>query len=124
MPFADTDLFIGLLRPGDRFHTQATRLANEHSKDLRTSLSVLIELLLIAKRLSLDPERLILNVLALAEVQPQEREVTLLAVHYLKHYNLGVLDAFHAASAGKEPIISSDHAYDRLGIERIHLDAG
>lgn len=36
----------------------------------------------------------------------------------------GVMDAFHAAAAGDEAVISSDGAYERVGLERIGWEAG
>jgi len=44
------------------------------------------------------------------------------AMVYINKYGLNVFDAFHAASGTGEIIISSDSAYDKIGMKRLKLE--
>ena len=44
------------------------------------------------------------------------------AMVYINKYGLNVFDAFHAASSIGEIIISSDSAYDKIGMKRLKLE--
>ena len=87
------------------------------------SQTIQAELFLIAKRLDLDPEKLLLNVLELAHFDDEETNAFLTASRHIKHDKVNVFDAIHAAHCGKHnTIISSDKVFDRLGIKRIKLN--
>lgn len=51
-----------------------------------------------------------------------EEKTALLAAHYIKQKKINVFDALHAAYAQFDEIISSDHIFDELGLDRIKLE--
>ncbi len=82
----------------------------------------MIELLLLAAEFSMDPQRLLVDVLALAELRGGEAEVYLTAASYMTVEGSNVFDSIHAAFCGTECLmISSDKVFDRLGLKRIPL---
>lgn len=123
MPYADTDFFLALLKESDWLRDRALRIYHKNKGNITTSVTTVIELLLLAERLSIDPERLLAGAF---EIAPNIRGITintaLVAAHYIKDKGLNVFDAFHAAYCENNPIISSDHIFDTIGIERIKLE--
>ena len=81
-----------------------------------------IEALLLAKRDNLDPERVVVDILQLAKVEGIDENTVLLIAHYIKHQNVGVFDACHAAFCNEAEIISSDKIFDQIGFQRIQLE--
>ncbi|MEW5955727.1 MAG: pilus assembly protein, partial [Candidatus Micrarchaeota archaeon] len=61
MPYADTDFFIALLKESDWLKTSAGKSYSEYKDDLWTSVATVIELMLLAKRLGIDAEQLIVS---------------------------------------------------------------
>lgn len=122
MIYADTDFFLALLKPKDWLQRAAQGVLQENKGHIRTSPATLIELLLLASEFRLDPERLLLNTLEIAELRDGDPRVFLLAAHYMKEKGVGVFDSLHAAFCGVSEIISSDKVFDRLGLKRIPLE--
>ena len=122
MIYADTDFFLALLKDSDWLKTPALKLLDEHRGKLWTSPATMIELLLLAAEFNLDPHRLLVDALSLAELKGGEADVFLAAAAYMQEHQSGVFDSLHAAYCGTgSKIISSDRVFDKLGLERIGL---
>ncbi len=79
-------------------------------------------MLLIAKRLNLDAEKIISGTYQLVEVRDLDRVIAFRAAYYMKEKKINVFDALHAAYAQFDEIISSDHIFDELGLDRIKFE--
>ena len=119
MVYADTDFFLALLKPNDWLKDNAKRIYERYRGDITTSETTFIELLLLARRFNLDPVRITAAVMAITGI---EDDLYLRAAYYMKEHNLNPFDAFQAAHCGGT-IISSDKAFDRVGIKRIKLES-
>jgi len=123
MIFADTDFFIALLKEKDWLKAKAREIYKTHCEEIATSASVIIELLMIAERFSLDPERVVAVVFGISSnVEGITESEAFVAAHYIKNEKVNVFDAFHAAYCGPDAVISSDKVFDKLGIKRINLE--
>ena len=122
MIYADTDFFLALLKPSDWLKDSAKQLLEEYKGEIVTSSVTLIELLLLAKECKLDPERLLLDALEIAELRDANPDPFLIAASIIKKGKANVFDALHAAFCGSDEIVSSDKVYDKLGLKRIRLD--
>ena len=118
MMYADTDFFLALLKERDWLKEKAKRALEEYKGQIATSVVTFIELALIAKKYDLDIVRLFTSIMSICGI---EDERVLKAAIYVRDYGLGVFDAFHGAYCDGK-IVSSDHAYERIGIERIKLE--
>ena len=118
MIYADTDLFLALMNPNDWLKENAKKILERYEGQITTSETTFLELLIVAKKYDLDPVRLTSAVMALTGI---EDDVYLRAAYYMKEYGLNAFDAFHAAKCGCL-IISSDRAYEKVGIKRIRLE--
>jgi len=118
MIYADTDLFIALLKPSDWLKEGARRVAAKYKGQITTSEVTFIELMLLAERYRLDPVGITASVMALCGI---EDTYLLRAAKYVKDHGIGIFDALHAAHCGGR-IISSDLVYEKLGIERIKIE--
>ncbi len=124
MIYADTDFFLALMKPSDWLKRSAGRILKEHVGEFWTSSAVLLELLLLGKRLELDPEWLLINLFEIATVGDGTDEIFLRAARYMRDEAVGVFDAVHAAYCGEgKMIVSSDKVFDRLGLKRIPLES-
>ncbi len=111
------------MKKSDWLKEPATRLLAKYGNQLWTSPATLIELLLVAEEYSLDPERLVIDTLEIAQLRGGGPKVFLTTAAYVKQKGAGVFDSLHAAFCGKESkIISSDAVFDRLGLDRIPLE--
>ncbi|NPA47856.1 MAG: PIN domain-containing protein [Thermococci archaeon] len=119
MVYADTDFFLALLKPSDWLKENAKKLYKKYNGEITTSDVTFIELLLLARKYDLDPIRLTASVMAITGI---DDDLYLRAAYYMKEKNLNPFDAFHAAHCGGT-IISSDKAFDRIGIKRIKLES-
>lgn len=117
--YADTDFWLALLKDDDWLSDRATALLEEHRGDLTVSLATCIELFLIEERFAFDRDKAITAILELADY-PGDEDVIFQASAY-RDDGLNTFDAFHAALAG-DALISSDRAFDEIGIERVPLD--
>ncbi|MBE7456575.1 MAG: PIN domain-containing protein [Planctomycetia bacterium] len=122
MIYADTDFFLALMKPSDWLKESAMQLLEEYKGEIVTSSVTLIELLLLSKELKLDPERLILDVLEIADLRDAAPDPFLIAAGTIKEGKTGVFDALHAAFCGQDAIISSDKVFDKLGLKRVKLE--
>lgn len=123
MIYADSDFLLALMKKSDWLQRSAKTLYRKHKGHLWTSEITLTELLLLARRYGIDPERLIVAVLEIAPLKSAVSDVFLLAARYMNEEDAHVFDALHAAYCTKEgcKIISSDKVFDRLGIPRVRL---
>ncbi len=122
MIYADTDFFMALLKPSDWLKKSARKLLKQYQGKIFTSQMTLVELLLLAVENKLDPERLLLDAMGIAQIIEDVHPI-LVAAHYIKEKQANVFDALHASFCGKNKIISSDKIFDKLGLERIPLAA-
>jgi predicted nucleic acid-binding protein len=122
MLYVDTDFVVALLKRTDWLKERARRLLQKHRGELWTSGYTIVELFLIAEEFGLDPQQLVIDVFELVEVRNAELNMFLIAAGYIKE-GAGVFDSLHAAFCGKDKIISSDKVFDRLGLERVKLEA-
>ncbi|MFO8017508.1 MAG: PIN domain-containing protein [Promethearchaeia archaeon] len=117
--YADTDFFLALLKPSDWLKNRAESIYSEMKEKIRTAEVTFIELLLLAKRFGLPA---ITTTAAAMKISNYKDTIPLMAAKYIEE-GVGVFDAFHAAHCKKkEKIISSDHIYDSLGLERVKLE--
>lgn len=122
MLYADTDFFLALIKGEDWLKKNAIKIYSENKGNIRTSLPVVMELMLQAVEYKLDPEAIAASVLQIAFVDEDERGIILTASHLIKEKGLKVFDSFVVASAGNDSIISSDKGFDKAGIKRIKLE--
>lgn len=120
--YADTDFFLALMKDKDWLKKRAKELYNANKDQLFTSGITLVELLLLASKYELDPERVITDCIQLVEdIKGLQPKKALLAAHYMKEKNLSVFDALHGTYA-EDKIISSDEMYEKIGLTRIKLE--
>ena len=122
MHYADTDFFLALIKGEDWLKKNATKIYNENKGNIRTSLPVMIELMLLASEYKLDPETIVTSSVIIAYMDEGEKEISLIASHLIKEKNMSVFDAFVTASAGTDAVISSDKNFDKIGMKRIKLE--
>lgn len=122
MTYADTDFFLALMKESDWLQENAMAILEEHRRAIWTSPATLIELLLVAHEFELDAERLLIDVLEIAELRGGDPGTFIMAARYMKSHGARTFDALHAAVCGKnEAIISSDRIFDKIGLKRIDL---
>jgi len=121
--FADTDFILALIKSSDWLKGNAVRLLKENKGRIKTSLSVMIEVAIVCKRLGFDVTAAFANAFELVAVDETTYRACLTAAAYIEKYNLNVFDSFHAAYCGNDKMISSDAAYDGIGIERVKLES-
>ena len=123
MIYADTDFFLALLKESDWLKEPAERLLHQYAARICVSPAVLIELMLLARRDKVDPERMVEDVLDLATLKGGNPAVFLDAAKHMNEHNAGALDSLHAAFCGPgDELISSDKVFDLLGVKRIALE--
>ena len=120
--FADTDFILALIKDSDWLKKNAIKILKNNKDRITTSISVMIELAIVCNRLKINVLNAFTNVLELVDVSEEIYSICMQAAVYIEKYNLTVFDAFHAAFCGSDKIISSDSAYDIMGLERIRLD--
>ena len=117
--YADTDFWVALLKDDDWLAERAQEVLEEHGDELKVSLVTFVELFLIEERYSFDRETAVTSVLELAKYEGDE-DVPYQASEYIDD-GLNTFDAFHAALAD-DAVVSSDKAFDSIGIERLALE--
>ena len=120
--FADTDFILALIKDSDWLKDKAAKLLKGYEGKIGTSISVMIEVALICKRLKISAIEVFSNVFELVNLNEETYAICMRAALYIEKYELNVFDAFHAAYCGNDKIISSDSAYEKVGIERIKLE--
>ena len=123
MLYADTDFFIALLKEKDWLNKKARNIYQKNKGNIRTSISVILEVAIICRRMNIDTEKAIVDICNIVNLKQEEKQISLTAAYYISHYKMTPFDAFNAASAGEDPIISSDSVYDGLGLQRIKLES-
>lgn len=118
--YADTDFWVAILKEDDRLGSRAEARLDEYRDELEVSLATFIELFLIEERYAFDRERAALAIFELANATVAEG-VLFQASAYIDD-GLNTFDAFHAALAG-DAVLSSDRAFDTIGIERVPLES-
>src|SRR3989338_771391 len=119
--FADTDFILGLLKDSDWLKENAVKILDGYKGKIKTSISVMIEVALICKRLNMDVLNTFAHIFEIIIVDEKTQEVCLRAALYITKYGLGVFDSFNAAFSINDKIISSDSVYDTLGLARLNL---
>ena len=123
MIYADTDFFMALIKESDWLKPSAQRLLKEYKGKIWTSPATLAELLLMAVKMNLDPEKMMMDTLNYAQLRGGPPDVYMVAAVYIKDKKMGAFDALHAAFCGLDcPILSSDKIFDKLGMKRIRLE--
>ena len=120
--FADTDFLLALAKDSDWLKGSATFIAEKNKGNIRASVSVMIELALLCKRYEIDVVKAFIDALEIVYLNEATRQLCLAAAMYIKKDGLSTFDAFHAAYCGNDKIISSDKAYEKIGLERIALE--
>ena len=122
MVYADTDLFVAVVKDDDWLQERALSHIDEHEGEIWTSLATFIELFWICEEYDLDREQAAAHILELASVDFDEN-VVFRADEYVSE-GLTVLDAFHLAIANGDPVISSEKRFDRVIENRVTLEPG
>ncbi|MBI2142473.1 PIN domain-containing protein [Candidatus Woesearchaeota archaeon] len=120
--FADTDFFLAIIKESDWLKDNAVKLFNKHKGSITTSVSVMIEIAILCDRHKLDVLKSFANIFEIAQIDSESYAICMNAAFYMKKYGTNVFDSFHAAYCGDGIIISSDSAYEKIGIARIRLE--
>lgn len=121
MIYADVDFFVALAKDDDWLGDRAEAILEEHRGDIYTSQGALLELLVISHRFEFDRMEALAHALDIASIDGDE-DVLFQAADFMDAHEMTAFDAYHAACAGDDPIISSDQAYDALGMDQIPLE--
>ncbi len=121
MIYADTDFFIALVKDDDWLQRSAAEIALENEGEIYTSRATLLELLVISNRFEFDRMEALTYALELAVVSEDE-DVLFQAADYMEQNGLTAFDAYHAAYADEDPIISSDKSFDDITDDRIAIE--
>lgn len=117
--YADTDFFVALVKEDDWLQENARKLYEEYGSELETGLPTFIELCFLSREYDWEIEKVVTNVLQMAEIDFEEK-IVYQAIEYMDQ-GLNVLDAFQAAKSGSQ-IISSDKEFDSIDLERVKLE--
>lgn len=120
--FADTDFILALIKDSDWLKKNTLEILLEHKGEIRASISIMIELAHICKRLKIDTLKTFAHVFEFVEVNAETYSMCMQAAVYIEKYDFNVFDAFHAAFCGNDKIISSDSVYEGIGLERVKLE--
>jgi predicted nucleic acid-binding protein len=120
--YVETDFLLALVKDDDWLGERAESVYERHQADLWTSQFTLIELLLVAYREGLDPERVVANAAALVEVRG-DTDTVVAAATYVDDYGMTPFDALHLVESDGDRIVSSDEAYDAFA-DRLDLREG
>jgi len=126
--YVESDFLFALAKPSDWLKANAEAALEEY--DVHTSLTTYNEFLVYfynpeAAEYTLPVTELIPNLLELVPVRPEaDEEALLTATAFIDEYGLTPTDAIHAglAHTRDEPILSTDTAYDAVGVDRVPLD--
>lgn len=121
--YVETDFLLALAKPGDWLREPAQELLE--SREVETSLTAFIELLLISERFDFDRVRACADLLQLVPIVPEgDEQIVLKAAKYQEEYNMTTFDAVHAAVAETRglAIAGSEGDYDDIDIDRIPLE--
>ncbi len=121
---ADTDFFLALFKESDWLKERALRRLSQYAGQLWTSAAGPLEVLLLAGRHGFRPERAMRDMIQLAEIRGIDARLLLHAANLMEDLGFTAFDALHAAQciAAGDPILSSDHVYERIGVKRVPLE--
>ncbi len=117
--YADTDFWLALLKDDDWLGDRAEELLERYEGELEVSLVTFVELFLVEERYSFDRERAVTSLLELADYDGDADVVYQASEH--RDDGLTTFDAFHAALT-RGSILSSDRAFEDVGVERVPLE--
>lgn len=121
MIYADVDFFVALAKTDDWLQEAAEVALAEHDGELYTSRGALLELLVISDRFDFDRMEALAHALEIAPI-PEDEDVLFQAADYLDD-GTTAFDAYHAAFAGDDPLLSSDNRFDSLdNVDRLPLE--
>lgn len=115
------DFLLALLKPNDWLKGDAEKVLKTQRGSLWTSLIAVVEALMVGREFGLDPERMVANIVPICRLEDAEKKVALRAAAFMARHKLSTFDAFHAAFAMNDVIISSDKVFDKVGLKRIPL---
>lgn len=126
--YVETDFLVALLKDDDWLQEAAVGALEDH--DVHTSILAYAELLVLLydreeAAYDVDVPRAVANLLELVPVVPEAHEdAVLAAAALLEEYDLTPFDALHAGvvTTGEGRVLSSEGAYDALGLERVPLE--
>ena len=126
--YVESDFLFALAKPSDWLKADAEAALDEY--DVHTTIATYAEFLVYFydendAEYTLPVTQVIPNLLELVPVQPDEHEDALLAATaFIDEEELTPFDAVHAGIAHVEgkSVLSTDRAYDSVGVERIPLD--
>lgn len=121
--YVETDFLIALAKDSDWLQDRAQEVL-DGEREVVTSGTAYLELLLVRDRDAFNFTRLVANLLDLVPVgSEEEHQIVLKAVGYFED-GMTAFDAFHAATAETRglPILSSDQAYEAVDPERFPLE--
>lgn len=127
--YVETDFLIALVKDDDWLQDAAIR-ALEERDDIHTSILSYAEVLVLfydseTAAYEINAPRAITNLLELVPIVPSEHEdAVLAAAAFLDEYELTPFDALHAGlvTTGEEQVLSTETAYDTVGLDRIPLE--
>lgn len=118
---ADTDFILALIKESDWLKSDAQKVYNKHKGTISTTISVMIEIAILCKRENLNVTNRFLEILELISINENDYLIAMKAALFIEEDNLNVFDAFHAAYADGNTIISSDKVFDKVGIKRVEI---
>lgn len=123
--YAETDFLLALVKEKDWLKRKAIKIYQRHKKEIWTSTLTLLEISLYARREKLKAEELLKAVHFLIEVRDTGlTESDLVATaDLMDKFKATPFDALHATLCRGDEIISSDSAYDKMGLKRVKLEA-
>jgi predicted nucleic acid-binding protein len=122
--YADTDIFIAVLKKHDRLKPAAVKIFNaakEGKIKLSTSAATMIEILFFIYEYGIQRHgyRIVNDLFNLkVEFVGLPAEIGLEAAALMDRYGTTPLDAIHALMAGSE-ILSTDKVYEKMGLKRV-----
>ncbi|MBI1971674.1 MAG: PIN domain-containing protein [Candidatus Aenigmarchaeota archaeon] len=121
MPYADADFLLALLKPGDWLKEPAEKTLNAHRGTIWTSIITIAETVMVGRNLGLNAEEMVSKIVEICKLTENDRVIALQAAVFISRHGLSTFDAFHAAFAANDAIISSDAAFDKAGLKRISI---
>lgn len=126
--YVETDFLVALAKEDDGLQDAAVGSLETHD-DVHTSILSYAELLVLfydrdGSSYDVDVPRAVTNLLELVPIEPDEHEEAVLAAAaFLEEYDLTPFDALHAGmvSTGEGRVLSSEQAYDAIGLDRTPL---
>jgi predicted nucleic acid-binding protein len=109
------------VKDGDWLQGRAQAIARDNERDIYTSRSTLLELLMISERFEFDRMEVLSHALEIASV-PEDESVLFQAADYMEEHGLTAFDAYHVAYAGDDTIVSSDTSFDDVTDDRLPID--